>query len=643
VRVGGYDWPWLSFEIDGVDMSQYVKVGSASGSNVTGGRNSATYSLLSPGAGTAISDELEHPDVWTDTYTLTGQRLFFTTYYVAGLPTIEVNGVSQLVCAITDTGSTPGWKFYYIPGSPGISHNQDEPLLTSGTIEITYPVSVPTWGGVSASPRYGGASTVTITHVPTDTVIFGGVVDSTESEVFSGLGGFYETRVHAVGYGALLDRRVVAEIFKESDYGTVESIVTELVDRYFASLGVTYDGHSVSPNTVGTIMMNHLRGGDAMRKVCDQAGCDFFIDHDLTLQLISGSSVGLGAAPFAIEQDDGNWSRMVRSDVNARFWNSVVAKSTRTVEPVRRDTLEGDGATTVFELSAAFALLDEVGVEVTVDGDIEDDFTLDRAGITFAVAPADGAEIIVTSVSDIDNAKYAKDEASIAAVGEVQHLREVPDVPEGTSLQGFADAVLQEGLDAAPDLMIYTNRPELKPGHSLVVDANGVDETTLVQSVDWSAASDGGFPRFTAKTSGRPKRQPTTNEVISRILAPRTGVDRIANRIRFRLAETIVGDDNDGVVEGAPQNAFAVAENSGLARRAIIDFPEGTGPVKVDVLKNGVSIFQAGGISWLGSGACYTSLFSAWPLPITIGDRFTLDVITGDATAKDGYLAIEYM
>jgi hypothetical protein len=641
-----YRWPWLKFVVDGVDVSQFVAVRSANTSNAAGGRSTASFTLLEfPGAASVPADAIDYPDVWTDTYTILqdDERIWFTTFYVAGLPTITVNGVSKIVAELSDVGSTPGWEFYYIRNSPGISHNQSLTALAIGdVITITYPVSVPDFG-LSASPRYGGAKRVEIYHRPTGHLEFGGVIDSSTSELSSGIRGFVTTQINCVGYGVLLDRRVVGAVFPEADYGTVESIAAELVATYFDGTGVTYDGHAVSPNVVGTMVFNWDKGGDALRKLCDAAGCDFFVDQNLQLKLVSGEKVGTGAAPFSIEQNDGNWRRLVRTDVNTRFWNSVVIRTSRNVDPVRSETFTATGAES-YTTDAPFENL-VGGVHVTVDGIERTDYSIDRQGITFTDDPPLSGEIIITSVPDIDSVATAEDAASIAVVGLVQHVREIRDVPDRDALQAIADAVLEEGLDVTPDLTIHTDRPGLQPGQALPVNANGVDETVLVQQVDMSD-SDQGYPRFIVRTSGRPKRKPLTQaEALNRMLQnSKTGVDRVTMEMRAKIAETIVGQENPGVTfaVGEEQGAFGIAVKPGFARRAVLGFREGAG-CKIDMMKNGVSIFQAGGITWSGGGPVFTSLFNGAPLLIEIGDTFTLEVRTEDPTARDGYMALEYM
>lgn len=648
-----YNWPWLKITLDGVDISQLVHVSSVSTNNTAGGRSSASLDMFDT-AEAPILDSVEYPDVWTDTFTVMqgadgsnpiGEALWFTTFYVGGLPTVRVNGVAQIVAELADIGSTPGYTFYYIAHSPGISHNQNvDPLEVGDLLEFTYPVELPAFG-LPASPRYGAAKRVEIIHYPTGFVEFAGVVDSSTSELSNGTHGFTTTQLSCAGYGNLLDRRRVAGVYLATEYGTVESIVREFVDLFFGDLGITYDDHAVSPNEVQTLIFNTDKGGDAMRKLCDAAGCDFYVSKNLEIKLVSGEGVGTGPAPFSISTGDGNFQRLVRTDVNARFWNRVYVRTSRNINPVRKDTIAADGSVS-YTLTAPLSELVDGGVIVTIDGVETTDFTIARQGITFTgTIPLAGETIVISSVPDIDAVAMAEDESSINAVGLVEHVREVRDVPDQDSLQGFADAILADGLDTAPDVTIYTDRPGMEPGQAVEIDANGVDETLLVQSVEMSD-SENGYPRWTVQMSGRPKRRPLTQaEGLSRMMTnSKTGVDRVTMEIRAKIAETIPGLTNEGVTFaiGLEQGAYGVAIKKGLARRAVIGFRQGTG-CTINVLKNGVSIFQAGGITWAGTGPVFTSLFNGDPLVIDIGDEFTLEVVSEDATARDGYISLEYM
>jgi hypothetical protein len=496
-----------------------------------------------------------------------------------------------------------------------------------------------------------------------DILVFGGVVDTVEDTLHGGTTGYRTRLVRCLGYGSLLDRAVVGAVWESTGaaspasdgFGTVESIFEELVDIHFAELPVppTYDGHSVTPNAVGTIVSNWERGGDISRRICEAAGCDYYVDHEAAIQLIS-EGTGTGPAPFSIEQNDGNWRSLTAIRTNTKFWNHAIARSTKNVEPVREDTFTGDGSTSSFGYALPLLIGAQQGHTATLPTNtvyvngvpmvIVDDYTQGRTSISFGTPPANAANITVQGTLAIDPVKEAEDATSITAVGRVSYVRQIQDIPDGTTLQDIADALLEEGLDTTPDLIITTARPGLEPGQALVVDANDVDATVLITQVDWADATPNTPPICTVRTSGRPKRKITGAELFSNLnQKANAAIDRASDGIKFKLAETIVGLDNPGVVAGLEVGAVAVAHKNGPLRRALMYFKTGDGPVKIDVLQNGVSIFADGGITWGGSGVVQSYNFASNPHNVRIGDVFTLDIVTEDETATDGFLVIEQM
>ena len=66
--------------------------------------------------------------------------------------------------------------------------------------------------------------------------------------------------------------------------------------------------------------------------------------------------------------------------------------------------------------------------------------------------------------------------------------------------------------------------------------------------------------------------------------------------------------------------------------------------IEVDVLQNGVSIFEDGYRLKIKAGRTTPAKryrFATNPMPVTAGDRFTIEVLQADSSAKDGWLDLK--
>jgi hypothetical protein len=135
-----------------------------------------------------------------------------------------------------------------------------------------------------------------------------------------------------------------------------------------------------------------------------------------------------------------------------------------------------------------------------------------------------------------------------------------------------------------------------------------------------------------------------------RIARERNPVDRVTEGLRFVLAETIEGITNPGLTVGVKPAMRTYPKHHGYIKQCRLYFKSvddgtlTTGLIEIDVLQNGVSIFPTGEYMTFPAGATSEQVqfnFSANPLRVDQGDVFTVEVITADSRATDGWLEIQ--
>jgi hypothetical protein len=509
---------------------------------------------------------------------------------------------------------------------------------------------------------------VIVYHNESGTRLFGGEIATMERTVVSGTHGYYEWIVKCQDYTALLDRRIVARTFDADTFGTFSAILTSLVANELAGTGITYDGTTVSNQDVGEQVANYVTVGELMRSLAQEIDADYHIDAFKRLKVYRRSD-GTGDAPFAIEQDDGNWMSLTSQVSRNKFWNRVIVRNSSDVQPIKDDEITTDGSASYtanywsMPGAAANVTLDGVAQDVAPEG--SDESTINPAtGVPYAFLPVVGAIIRpnstyafpsgstlnVTYNSPLSGAVMRQDLTSIATYGLFEHVEEVKDIPDGITLETYADGLLARGLNAInQNVSITTMRAGLECGQRITIDANGVDTAgvdgpMIIDSVSISDLAKGILQWRVDASTNTARNKPDALRLFRKITKDsRQPVSTEVNPIRFKLAETIPGFDNPGVEVGVPQQAFGIAETDGVVKHAVIGFNSGTNPVTVDILKNGSSITGGLGVTWAAGTAGLSTRhieFSQNPVKVKAGDTFTLDVLSGDADAKDGMLSL---
>jgi hypothetical protein len=467
--------------------------------------------------------------------------------------------------------------------------------------------------------------------------LFGGQVESVKKEIRSGTYGYYELDVTCTDYGVLLERRAIGETFAASEFGDLASILEHVVSGPLDGLGITLDPN-VPDAEVEDLVANWETCGEFLRKLADATNTSFVVDPFKVLHFFDRTA-GIGDAPFSIETDDGNWRSLESSETRSGYFNRVILRPDKDPKPIKSDSFTGDGSTSEFSTSYPMKLLAARGQQVTLNDTTTADYSRTGRQLAFDSAPGSGDAVNLSYLSDISTVVTAEDAVAIAEHGVYEHVEEVKDLSDMDLLQDYADALLERGLSALEiDIQLITDRPGLQPGQLLAIDANGIDDSFVIDQIsirEYGSA----YPQWTVTMGkGGAKNLAAGTSFFEKLKRQgRQAKDRISDGVKFHVAETIPGFSNPGVQVDSDQRAYATAMKSGVVAGASLSFETEEHAV-IDVLHNGVSITGGTGIS---SEQPVTLTFTQNPMVIAAGDRFTLDVLEGNADAKDGFLMIE--
>jgi hypothetical protein len=487
---------------------------------------------------------------------------------------------------------------------------------------------------------------------------FGGYVDKISEKNFSGSADHTEIAVDCVDYGTLLDRCVVGREYQTAVGNDPTILFDVIAARYFARFGITYKFTGGPPfGGLGDQVFNWLSGTATLNRICADSGGDWRVDFDKTLYLFGPG--GYGAAPFSIEQDDGNWMDLTANVDYSRYRNRIYVKNSKDTGPLWTDSFTVAAGEFVWITMAPMSNKPIVRVDGTpatvVDyadiGTQPYDFYWIHTTVISnpASLPSAGTVIEVTYPSPLSHVAIAEDQDEIDEFGLFEGVEEVRDVPNGDALQAFADALLARRLNKPTTLTILTQRMGLESGMGLTVDVprSGVSGTFLITAVTSTELGKGERWQHTvtavdSATQGFGDERAFLQAMVASLSQAR---DRVKDHIIFQIAETVEGFDNPGLTVGE-KRAVRTASVDGIAHSVSLYFNSEsptTDDCIIDVFQNGVSIFPSGDANKLiwpaGEASTVVKLdFLADPLEIRKGDIFTIEVLEADSLAKDGML-----
>jgi concanavalin A-like lectin/glucanase superfamily protein len=220
-----------------------------------------------------------------------------------GIPSAEAFGVGAL---IQRTGI-----------SVFVANTDVTELMIVDTLEINEPLSQIATASAKFHDKTQGfrpaVGQEVLVYFPGTVLRYGGTVDESIQTAYQALRDVaYEIR--CTDFSTLLDRRIVSGYYDGSP--AMSTIVSDLVTRYLAQDGISYNSSDGDPGTtIGQQLFNWVTAREAFNRLSSLTGWDFHIGYDKVLRF-TPKSTGTGAAPFNIADNDGNWlaeSMSVRS------------------------------------------------------------------------------------------------------------------------------------------------------------------------------------------------------------------------------------------------------------------------------------------------------------------------------------------
>lgn len=173
------------------------------------------------------------------------------------------------------------------------------------------------------------------------TIIFGGYILSTNL-VKRGVGAV-RAEISCVDYVRLLDRNLVHKSYEGQ---TDAAIIADIVATYCPGFGITTTNVSTGV-TISQISFNYIQPSQALRKICDLTGRNWYIDYSKDIHYFP---LATNTAPFNITSSNNEYSDLKISKDASQLKNRVYVRGGTSLSDPTTYSVKGDGAARQFPL-----------------------------------------------------------------------------------------------------------------------------------------------------------------------------------------------------------------------------------------------------------------------------------------------------
>lgn len=470
----------------------------------------------------------------------------------------------------------------------------------------------------------------------------------------------WSIEVSCTDHGVIADRRIVGRYYTEFMGGLLGIIIGDAINKFMTGTGITLVWTIAASTYIGPKGFNYIPFSEVCNELARIAGCNWRIDFDRNLRFFTKTD-GYGTAPESFTDSSANWKTIRITRTRAQFANRIYAKTDRNLGATWTDNAVGDGNTHIYattyhqdvkpqitvngvaQLVVTLAEISEPHDFYYIPGGVGVFYNLGRAPLT----PSD--TIVITYPSPLPYVAIAEDATSIATHGLFERTVEVQGVDSRDQLQAFADGELVRSKERPLEIEVETLSSGFEAGQRVTVNVTHpetINDTFLLESVSSAEEGQVQFRHMLKLSSLEIQRTASSDKLVGELIArSRVGQSRIVQKVRFDLALTIEGDTNPGLSVGE-KNPIVEAYQDGVAGwvalffKSISDGTPTTEDIEIDIFQNGVSMFDPASRPILPAGAVSPTqhwVFLTDPLAVEKGDLFTIEIISADSAAKDGY------
>ena len=174
-----------------------------------------------------------------------------------------------------------------------------------------------------------------------DTILFGGYIVGVTMKK-QGLG-VVEYSVNCTDYTYVLDRYLVHKSYSDDADST---IISDIVNTYCVGLGITTT-NVVTGVTINSIKFNYQQISQAMRRLCELSGRNWYIDYSKDIHYFPTTTTG---TPFDIDSSANDYTNLQISKDTTQLKNRVYVRGGTKLSDPTTYSVKGDGVARQFPL-----------------------------------------------------------------------------------------------------------------------------------------------------------------------------------------------------------------------------------------------------------------------------------------------------
>lgn len=327
--------------------------------------------------------------------------------------------------------------------------------------------------------------------------IFGGIVVETRENIEGQLKFF---KVMCKDFTVLLDRFLVIRRFQNLSANAIIADIFQAPPAGFvdAGAGFTLTG-VIAPNIINDINFNHYYVSDALQKLADYLGFEWFVDPNKDIKFFSQTA---SSAPFNLTEgttdpDGGNfiWNSLQLSENIHQLRNKIIVRGGTVVGDSRTVSYDADGQQELFLVGQDHinmtvkknTVTQTLGKEGIDDNDVSIAtlYNPNSGYVRFKTVPTAGDTIAITSQPAFPLIKVFKDNESITKFGEFEFVIIDKTIKSDAAATSRARGELLKWADEIREARFRTRRDNLKVGQliELQLPSRGVNRGYIINRI----------------------------------------------------------------------------------------------------------------------------------------------------------------
>ncbi len=329
--------------------------------------------------------------------------------------------------------------------------------------------------------------------------IFGGNIVETR-DVINGKLKFF--RIKVKDFTFTLDRTLVKRRFQST---TADSIIATILSD-FVEAGFT-DTNVNAPTPVEDIIFNHYFVSDALQKLADYIGYEWYVDYFKDIHFFLENET---VSPFGLDENSGNfdWNSLIINENIHQLRNKIIVRGGTIVGAERTKPYVGDATQDIFQvgdrhvdmtvkINGSIKTLGKEGIDDD-DGSIAVLYNPNSGYIRIKTAPGSGDTIEIISKPAFPLIKVFKDNGSIATFGEFEFVIIDKQIKSSGAAASRAKGELLKWADEIREGVFTTKKDGLRTGQKLTVNipSRSINRDFVINRITTRAETATGDMRY---------------------------------------------------------------------------------------------------------------------------------------------------